>query len=383
MQASNHAILAVTTVLSFCSLYVPQPILPVLGAEFGVGPADATLLISATMLPLAVAPIVYGYFLQSIAARTLLIATLTVMATCQVAFALAPNYQVALASRLVLGLALPAAFTALMTMYSTLAPPHRIRQVMGIYIATTIVGGFAGRALGGVLTTLFDWQAPFLVMALLLVANVALVLRLEVDRGTRFDRPGLGVILRVMAEPHFRYSFFTIFCVFFVFAGVLNNLPFRLKEIDPGISEAWIALMYSGYMIGIATALGSSRLATAIGGERRALLLGLVVFSAATALFAMESVNLLLANVFLFSIGMFTAHSILSALVNERAGADKAVVNGLYIAIYYAGGTAGAWLPAHVYTALGWDSLLHVLNGVLLLAMLLVLAIFAGERRYR
>ncbi len=169
--------------------------------------------------------------------------------------------------------------------------------------------------------------------------------------------------------------------MFFVFAGVLNNLPFRLEEISPGISEAWIALMYSGYMIGIVTALGSNRVARAVGGERRALLLGLVVFSLATALFAMDSAGLLLWNVFLFSIGMFTAHSLLSALVNDRAGADKGVVNGLYIAIYYAGGTSGAWLPAIVYSAFGWDVLLHVLNGVLLIAMGLVLAIFREDRR--
>jgi YNFM family putative membrane transporter len=318
--------------------------------------------------------------LQTLSARRLLITTLSIMAASQVAFALAPGFGVALASRIVLGLALPAAFTSLMTVTAATAPPEHVRQAMGVYIATTIVGGFAGRALGGFLAAAWGWQAPFAVMAALLAVNVLLLTRLEADSGTSFARPGLSVIRAVLAAPHFRFSFLTIFCVFFVFAGVLNNLPFRLEVIDPGIRESDIALIYSGYLIGIVTALGANRVSAVLGGERRGLALGLGVFFVATALFAMTRVSWLLVNVFLFSIGMFTVHSLLSAMVNHRAGAYKGVVNGLYIAIYYAGGSLGAWLPAHVYAALGWNNLLHVMNAVVLVAFALMLRIFGTDR---
>lgn len=380
MSIDTRAILLVTTVLAFGSLYVPQPILPVLSRAFAVTPSDAALLVSITMLPLAVAPIFYGYFLQSIPARRLLVVALAIMALSQLLFALAPGYPMALASRLLLGLALPAAFTALMTMVASIAPADKVRQAMGVYIATTIVGGFGGRALGGVASAAFDWRMPFFVMAALLVANIVLLRRLAVDSGASFARPGLARLVRTATTPHFLFSFLTIFCVFFVFAGVLNNLPFRLEEIDPSVTESDIALIYSGYMVGVLTALGANRLSTLLGGERRGLAFGLVVFFIATAAFAVRSSELILLNVFLFSIGMFTVHSLLSAGVNHRAGDRKSVVNGLYIAIYYTGGSLGAWLPSYLYSHAGWQTLLHALGAVVVLAMLLMLGIYRGTR---
>ena len=49
------------TVFGFSTLYAPQPLLPVLAEAFGRGPTEASLLITLAMLPLACAPLVYGY----------------------------------------------------------------------------------------------------------------------------------------------------------------------------------------------------------------------------------------------------------------------------------------------------------------------------------
>jgi MFS transporter, YNFM family, putative membrane transport protein len=376
MFPSTRWVLLTTTILSFCSLYLPQPILPVLARTFEVSRTDAALLVGITLMPLAVAPIIYGYFLQSISARRLLLIALSLMAVSQIVFALAPSYPVALASRLLLGLALPAAFTAVMTMIAATAPPERVREAMGVYVATTIVGGFVGRALGGMLSAAWDWRAPFVVMAVLLVLNVALLTRLASDSGTNFARPGLRSIGHAVSTPHFRYSFLTIFCVFFVFAGILNNLPFRLEEIDPTIRESDIAMIYTGYLVGVLAALGAARISNLVGGERRGLWLALGVFFIATALFTVPSFLFILANVFAFSIGMFAVHSLLSALVNQHAGDHRSVVNGLYIAIYYSGGSLGAWLPSWLYSKVGWDNLLHVMNAVVVIAFVLMPRIF-------
>jgi len=380
MVSAPRTILLVTTVLSFCTLYAPQPILPSLARDFDVDPAGAALLVSITLAPLAVAPIAYGYVLGAVPARRMLMAALAIMAASQLAFALAEDYRVALAARAALGLALPAAFTALMTATAAAAPPERVRQAMGAYIAATIVGGFAGRAAGGFLTTAFGWQAPFLLLAALLVANVVLASRLPEGGALAFSRPRAAVLRAVVTKGHFLFSYLTIFCVFFVFAGVLNVLPFRLEAIEPGIREADIALVYSGYMIGIAAALGASRVSALLGGERRALAAALAVYLAATAGFVAPSVTVLLANVFLFSIGMFAVHSLLSALVNQRAAEARPVVNGMYIAVYYAGGSLGSWLPALAYGTIGWNALLAAMAAAVLAALWLTRYIFRADR---
>jgi YNFM family putative membrane transporter len=59
MQRPSGCILFLT-VLGFGSLYTPQPLLPSLAAHFGVDAGEASLLITLTMLPLALAPLFYG-----------------------------------------------------------------------------------------------------------------------------------------------------------------------------------------------------------------------------------------------------------------------------------------------------------------------------------
>src|SRR5690606_6997113 len=51
---------------SFTVLYAPQPLLPLLAAELGVGCPAASLLITVTLLPLSIAPVAYGFMLESV-----------------------------------------------------------------------------------------------------------------------------------------------------------------------------------------------------------------------------------------------------------------------------------------------------------------------------
>ena len=54
-----------TTVLVFSTLYVPQPILPLLAEEFSVSGSEVSLLISLTLFPLGLTPIIYGYLIDN------------------------------------------------------------------------------------------------------------------------------------------------------------------------------------------------------------------------------------------------------------------------------------------------------------------------------
>ena len=139
---------------------------------------------------------------------------------------------------------------------------------------------------------------------------------------------------------------------FLFFSGILNNLAFRLEEIDPQISAARISATYAGYLIGICIALGSSKLVRTFGGELTSLYVGLLALLISVVMFSIKSTDVIVANIFMLSIGMFFAHSVLTALVNHHATYEKPMVNGLYLSIYYAGGGLGA-LIQHLYTLRG------------------------------
>jgi hypothetical protein len=69
-----------------------------------------------------------------------------------------------------------------------------------------------------------------------------------------------------------------MFCVFFVFGGVLNILPFRVKDISSDVSEFQISLLYLGYGMGILVSLNAKRIIKFFKNEINTILVGLVFF---------------------------------------------------------------------------------------------------------
>ncbi|MDH5355897.1 MAG: MFS transporter, partial [Gammaproteobacteria bacterium] len=100
----NILIALCATVVSFSTLYIPQPMLPLLADIFAISPGQAGLLITATFLPLGLAPVVYGYFLQAIPARLMLIVAMTLLMLDQLAFYFASEYWHLLLLRSIQGL---------------------------------------------------------------------------------------------------------------------------------------------------------------------------------------------------------------------------------------------------------------------------------------
>lgn len=374
----NLLIALCTTFLSFCTLYTPQPLLPLLSAEFGVSPTDSALLVTVTLAPLGLAPIVYGYFLQAIPARSMLRVAVFLLIVNQLAFLAATEFWHLLALRFAQGLLMPAIFTSLMTYCATMAPPDKVQKTMGLYIGATILGGFLSRALGGFFADLLGWHWVYGVMGLMLMPVWVLLRYLDADAEINFQRLDLRSIKRVLGNPLYRNCYLVLFGVFFVFAGVLNMLPFRLGELDPSMGPLGASLLYTGYLIGIPVAIVSARLIRAFGGVRRALLAGLGTNAASLIAYALSDTAVLFATMVVFASGMFFIHAVLSGLVNELAPEHKGVVNGLYVSVYYLSGALGSWLLGYAYLGLGWETLV-LLSAVMLSGV----AVLAGKIRVR
>jgi YNFM family putative membrane transporter len=357
-------IVLLTTLVVFSTLYTPQPILPQLARDFGVPVTDAALVITVTLLPLGLAPVLYGYFLQAVPARTMLRLALVLLALDQFALFFATAFWQLLALRFLQGLLLPALFTALMTYAASMAAPGRVRGVMGKYIAATIVGGFSSRALSGYLADTLGWQWVFLVIACLLLIPAWLSGRLEADAELNFSRLDARAIGRVLRVPDYAWSYLALFSVFFAFTGVLAMLPFRIEAIRPGSGSFLISLVYLGYMIGIPLALVSDRLVERMGGEKRVLLAGVALTGAGLLLYLLPSVPVLFVVMPALAAGMFLIHATLSGYLNHVASEHKGVVNGIYVSVYYLSGTLGSWLPLVLYQGIGWRDTLLLFIGL-------------------
>jgi len=373
MGRRNRTIVIFCAAVGFMLLYATQPLLPLLAEQWGRPIDDAALLTTATMIPLALGPLLYGYVLEHVSTRHMLTVAFAVLSAAQLALSLGPDYHLFLALRTLQGLMFPAAFTALMTYSSAAGGPGKTRRNITVYIAATILGGYLGRALSGLLTDLHSWQGAFLFLAAAAVLATWLTTRLDTDPRLRLGKVHLKEVKSLAARPVYAEGLASAFLLFFVFAAMLNFLPFQMRDNDPTVSQTAIAMVYTGYLVGIVIALSSLRLIRLFGGERRTLIAGSLVYVAGTLMFALPGNLLAYPAMLVFAAGMFTLHSVLSAFLNHLETERKGLINGLYVSAYYGGGALGSYLPGFVLQSYGWNAFIGLM--LVMLTALTVLSI--------
>ncbi len=366
MILSRNLIIAlITTVIAFSTLYIPQPILPLLADRFGVSAGEAGLLMTVAMLPLAVAPVLYGYFLQAIPARLMLQVALSLLALNQVCFYFADEFWHLLTLRFLQGLLLPAIFTALMTYCASMVPAMLVRRAMGLYIGATILGGFIGRLAGGFFASSFDWRSAFVVVGVMQLLPLLLLTRVDSDADINFARLDPKSIARVLRDRNYRFMFLALASIFFVYSGILNIVPFHLQDIDPQTTPFIISMLYLGYLVGVPISFFSEAISRWLGDERKGLLLGLAIHASGLTMLLVVALQGLIFIMFFLAAGFFLIHALLSGLANHLAREHRGVVNGVYVSIYYFSGALGSWLPGYLYEGIGWHGMIVIFTLIL------------------
>ncbi len=357
--------------ICFCVLYAPQPMLSELAERFMVSKPEAGLLVSVTLIPLAIAPLSYGIFLKQLSALTILKWALPLLAIAMAWSGFVHSYEGMLILRLIQGALLPAIMTATMAYLASGREGAELSRVMALYISSTIFGGMAGRVVSGQLAAVIEWQWVASMWAILLVLVTLTPWRRATPKPLNLIKPDAALIKQAMTSRGNALIYLSVLCMFWVFAGYLNYLPFRINEVDPNASTGLIGQSYLGYSIGIVSALTAGWLAKRFGGPIRVAMMGFIVMIGSLVL-SLGDVWMLIAQVFVMCLGMFLIHTLAASEVNHNARSLGGVVNGLYVSCYYAGGALGAWLMGYVYELFGWNAfliMLAVIGGVGALCM--------------
>lgn len=370
-----------TTILTLSALYVPQPLLPVLTAEFGVTRETAALLTTIAFVPLSLAPLFYGALLESVSARSMLRVAVLLLALTEALMFVVEPFAGLMALRLIQGLLIPAMLTSLMTYTSQVTARTDMARAMSWYIAATILGGFAGRAFSGLIASLLHWRFSFLFLGIALLLAWFWLGRIAEAGSVQVARPDKRVIGKVLADPVVRAAYAMVFCFFLVFAAMMNYLPFRLTELSSQADEFRIGLAYSGYLMGIAVSLNAVRIHRRCGGPEQAMIYGLAFFILALLVMILPSVAALVGGMFLLCGASFLTHATATGYLNRYVSQNKGVVNGLYVSFYYGGGAVGSYLPGYAYRGFGWTGFVVVLLVVLVVALLLAVRLKRAAAR--
>jgi YNFM family putative membrane transporter len=268
------------------------------------------------------------------------------------------------------GLAIPAILTGLMTYIATMTNKENVQKIMAIYISSTIIGGFSGRFFSGLISYYTNWRVMFTILGVSLLASALMIGKLDNNKA-EMTKLNMRAALEVLAQKRFLITYIMIFSMFFMFAAVLNFIPFRLREINPSSNAMLIGVMYTGYIMGIVTSLNSLKLIKIFRGEVNAIFVGLSVYLLSLGLFVSSNIYVMFVGMFIFCAGMFMSHTIASGYVNKMADSKKGVTNGLYVSFYYSGGTLGSVVPGMIYENYSWNTFLVLLAVIMLSTLLL------------
>lgn len=354
-------------------MYATQPIQPLLAKQFNISIIKASQFTAVIMLFLAISPIIYGYILEKINVKKMLINSSIILFITNIFLGLATSYELFLFFRVIEALVVPAILTSLMSILANI-DKENIKFNMSIYVASTVFGGLVGRIFSGFIATNLSYEFVFYSLSLAILVSIYFISKLSYEGEATISKPKITDVMEILKDKRFLVIYFLMFCVFFVFSGVLNILPFRVKEISSNVSEFQISLLYLGYGMGILISLNSSKIIKFFKNELNTILFGLIFFLFITIFLIQENIIFIFLLIFLFCVGMFTVHTVSTGLANSMKESQKSLTSGMYLSFYYLGGALGSFLPSIIYEKFGWNVVIYMFCIILLITFILVIS---------
>ncbi|WP_316681037.1 MFS transporter [Ralstonia flaminis] len=359
---------------TFSLLYCVQPLMPLLAHDFGLTPAQTSLVLSVSTLLLAFAILFAGLLSESIHRKTLMGGSLVLSSGLTLLAAVLPGWHDLLVTRALLGIVLGGVPAVAMAYLAEEVHPQGLGMAMGLYVGGTAFGGMAGRVLTGVVADHTGWRIAMGVTGgLCLVAALVFIWLLPPSR--RFvPRKGLvlGDLLDTLAahlrEPGLRALFAMGFLLMGGFVTIYNYASFHLLDAPYSLSQTALGGIFMVYLLGIVASAWFGRMADR-HGRGRMLLTGTVLMSAGVLLTLAAPLVLVIGGIALLTFGFFGAHAVASGWVGRRAQRAKGQAAALYLLAYYLGssliGTAGGKL----YAPWGWPGVVALVSALMLCAL--------------
>ncbi|CEG51074.1 MULTISPECIES: MFS transporter [Stutzerimonas stutzeri subgroup] len=357
---------------TFALLYCIQPLLPMLAAHFSVSAASSSLALSLTTLSLAVCLLISGALAESWGRKPVMAAALGLASLLGLASVLVDSWQLLLALRALLGLALSGLPALAMAYVGEEFEPESLPAAMGLYIGGTALGGMLGRLLSGLLSDLGGWQLALGGIASLgLLALVAFVWLLPPSRHFTAQPLSLRILLTNfrlhLGNPVLRGLFLQGFLLMGGFVALFNYIGFRLAGEPFGLSSTLIGLLFVVYLGGIFSAGWAGRLVPRFGA-RQVLRGGVALMLIGVGLCTTSWLASIVLGLGLFTLGFFAAHAVASGQVGSHAKGARAQASALYLCAYYLGSSVVGYGAGYVWDHAGWLPLMALLAALFVIA---------------
>src|SRR5262249_21630296 len=154
-------------VAAFLDLYSTQPLLPLLRDTFGASTLEAGLTITAPTIAVALFAPFIGRLADRLGLRRMIVMSAWALTVATALAAPSHRLQQLIVWRFVQGISTPGIFASTVAYIHEVWPPTHAGRATAAYMTGTIVGGFTGRAVSGLMAADATWQMAFVALAIL------------------------------------------------------------------------------------------------------------------------------------------------------------------------------------------------------------------------
>ena len=362
---------------AFVNLYALQSILPLLARVFRTDHHGVSFSVGATTLAVALAAPFAGWLVSRVSRRTLNTLAVTGLVVCGLNVAAAETLPTLIGWRFAQGLFLPLLVAGVMAFIAEDFPKCRVGRVMANYVAWTIVGGFAGRWVSGLVAAEVGWRSGLYFLALLnALAGVVLVLAMPARR-VRLEPEaphGLREVWLTLTNPTLQAAYVTGFCSLLTLTGLFTYVTFHLAGPRFAMGPDALGRMFCVYLVGVVVTPMVGRMLPRLG-HSRVIRCSACLSMSGLICTMLPSLGPVVVGLAAASVAAFATQSTASSYIAQMSGQQRTLASGIYLSFYYLGGCAGSILPGFAWSAAGW-------TGCVLALVLIQATVYRLGRRY-
>jgi predicted MFS family arabinose efflux permease len=343
---------------AFLDLYCTQPLLPLLTRTFGASTFEAGLTITAPTVAVAIFAPFIGRLADRLGLRRVIVLSAWTLTLATALAATSHSLHQLIFWRFVQGIATPGIFASTVAYIHEVWPPSHAGRATASYMSGTILGGFTGRAVAGLVAADVSWQASFIALAILTGAVAAVLtmwLPREPPRPSGHARAGRGSIVHLVRNRRLVATCGVGFSVLFTQVAMFTYVTFHLAAPPYSLSTVALGWLFVVYLLGAVVTPFAGRWNDAYG-HRTGIASAMAVGGAGALLTLVPWLPAIVAGLALCATGVFIAQATTSSYIGAVTTQDRALAVGMYSTFYYAGGSAGGALPSIFWVTGGWTA---------------------------
>ena len=364
--------------------FVIMGLLPEVAADFGVSEAAAGWLISGYALAVVVGALALTAAVTRLPKKPVLLALMVLFIAGNLVSALAGDYQVMLAGRILAALSHGAFFGIGSVLAAAMVPAHKQAGAIAIMFTGLTAANVLGVPFGTLLGQHFGWRSTFWAITVIgLIAFIGILAL--VPKPKRDEAPAsLLAELRAFRSGQVWLSIAVTVLGYGGMFGAFTYIAYTLTEVSGFASTTvpWLLILFGvGLLVG--NIVGGKAADRNIDRTLIVVIAVLTVILVAFAATAQSPVATVIALVLMGGFGFATVPG-LQMRVMRYASAAPTLASGANIAAFNLGNALGAWLGGVTITAgLGYTSPIWAGAAITLLGLIVIIGAATAAKRSR